>query len=427
MKKSPFLLKAFLCLALALSGAALSGAAPAVVSTPPEGSGFSAERLGRMDAVMQDYIARKQVAGALVLLKRDGKDVFLKPYGMMDIEKGKPMRTDTIFRLASMSKAVTTVAALILYEEGRFLLKDPVSKYIPEFRNSMVAVPPPAGSPEGTKFVLVPAHHQITIRDLMTHSAGLTYGDGPAKELYEKAGLTGWGFADRKERIGELMRRLGSLPLNGQPEEAFMYGYSTDLLGYLVEVVSGMPLDQFIEQRLCKPLGMVDTSFFLPPEKADRLMNVYGLEDGKLVLKETAENSEYVHGPRACFGGGAGLLSTANDYGRFLQMLLNGGELEGVRILSPKTVELARSNHVGDHFRFDQDAFGLGFWVIDEVGRYGELGSEGSYGWGSAYYPQYFVDPKERLLGVFLTQLRPAGDCDLNKKFKVLSYQALIK
>lgn len=427
MKKSPFLLKVSLCLALALSGAALFGAAPAVVATPPEGSGFSAERLGRMDVVMNDYVARKQVAGALVLLKRDGKDVFLKPYGLMDVEKGKPMQTDTIFRMASMSKAVTTVAALILYEEGKFLLKDPVSKYIPEFRNSMVAIPAPAGSPEGTKFVVVPAHRQITIRDLMCHTAGLTYGDGPAKELYEKARLTGWSFVNRDETIGEAMRRLGSLPLNGQPGEAFMYGYGTDLLGYLVEVVSGMPLDKFIEERITKPLRMTDTSFFLPPEKAERLMNVYGLEDGKLVLKETADTSAYIKGPRKCFGGGAGLLSTANDYGRFCQMLLNGGELDGTRILGPKTIELARTNQVGGKFMWDQDGFGLGFWVINDLGNYGELGSPGSYGWGSAFYPQYFIDPKERLLGVFLTQLMPAGDCDLNRKFKVLSYQALIK
>jgi CubicO group peptidase (beta-lactamase class C family) len=405
----------------------LGWSSPAPVTTPPPESGVSAERLQRMDKVINDYIARKQLAGAVVLLKRDGKDVFLNTYGMQDIEAGKPMRTDTIFRIASMSKAVTTVAALILYEEGKFLLKDPVGKYIPAFAHSTVAVPPPAGSPADVKFVTVPAKRAITIRDLMTHTSGLNYGDGIIKDAYTQANFHSWYFADKDETIGDAMQRLATLPLSSQPGEAWVYGYNTDLLGYLVEVVSGQPLDKFIEERICKPLKMTDTSFFLPPEKADRLMPVYGLEDGKLLLKETSANSDYVKGPRKCFSGGAGLLSTAGDYGRLLQMLLNGGELDGVRILSPKTVALMHENHVGKLYTRDTDAFGLGFWVMKDVGYYGELGSEDSFGWGSAYYPQYFVDPKERLVGIFFTQLKPAGNLDLVQKFKILSYQAIVK
>jgi CubicO group peptidase (beta-lactamase class C family) len=219
---------------------------------------------------------------------------------------------------------------------------------------------------------------------------------------------------------------LATLPLHGHPGESWQYGYGTDVLGYLVEVVSGQTLDRFIEERICRPLRMTDTSFFLPLEKAPRLAPVYGLEKGKLTLREPTEKSDYVHGPRKCLSGGAGLLSTARDYGRFLQMLLNGGQLDGVRILSPKTVELMIANHTGDKFKRDTNAFGLGFWVNQDLGAHGELSSEGAYGWGSAYYPQYLVDPKEGVVSFFMTQLLPAGGLDLNRKLKVSVYQAIV-
>lgn len=392
----------------------------------PADLGFSVERLGRLDNAINTNIAEHQLAGAVVLIRRDGRDAVLKAYGLQDIEKAKPMQADTIFRIASMSKAVTTVAVMMLYEEGRFLLNDPVSNYLPAFKNAVVATPAPGGS-SGTGFTTVPAKKPITIRHLLTHTAGLTYGDGPAKDLYEKAHLSGWYFANHDETIGEAVDRLATLPLNGQPGEAWQYGFSSDVLGRLVEVVSGMPLDKFFEDRIFKPLKMVDTSFYLPPDKVARFANVYGLGAGKLVLEETAETSDYVKGPRKCFSGGAGLLSTITDYGRLLQMLLNDGELEGVRLLSPKTVDLMHLNHTGDKYRRDTTAFGLGFWVNEDPGAYGELGTEGAYGWGSAYYPQYLVDPKERLIAIFMTQLRPAGNSDLNQRFKVLTYQALVK
>lgn len=415
----------FMLLGLSLAGITpLSFAEPA---TTPTDLGFSIERLGRLDAAINGSIADRQLAGAIMLIRRDGRNAVLKAYGMQDLENAKPMQIDAIFRIASMSKAVTTVAALMLYEEGRFLLNDPVSKYLPAFKNSMVAVPAPAGSPPGVTFVTEPAKKPITIRNLLTHTAGLTYGDGPAKEVYEKANLYGWYFANHDETIGQAIDRLATLPLNGQPGEAWQYGFGTDVLGRLVEVISGMPLDRFFEERIFKPLKMQDTCFFLPAEKANRLANVYGIEDGKLVLKETAETSDYIKGPRKCFSGGAGLLSTISDYGRLLQMLLNDGELDGVRLLSPKTVDLMHANHTGDKYRRDTTGFGLGFWVNEDPGAYGELGTEGAYGWGSAYYPQYLIDPKERLIAVFMTQLRPAGTTDLNQKFKVLTYQALVK
>jgi CubicO group peptidase (beta-lactamase class C family) len=405
----------------------LASTALAAPAATPEALGFSTERLGRLDAVIQDNVDQHKIAGAVMFIARDGQTAHLKAYGQQDIEGGKPMATDAIFRIASMSKAVTTIAALILYEEGRFMLNDSVAKYLPAFANAVVAVPPHPGSPAGTKYSTVPAKRPISIRDLMRHTAGLTYGDGLAAYDYKKANLTGWYFADRDETIGEAIDRLGKLPLHGQPGEQWQYGYSTDVLGRLVEVVSGMPLDRFMAERIFQPLKMPDTSFFLPPGKESRLANVYGVEEGKLVLKESTAKSDYVQGPRRCFSGGAGLLSTAGDYGRLLQMLLNEGELDGVRLLSPKTVRLMQANHTGDKYLRDVSAFGLGFWVNEDPGHYGELVSEGAYGWGSAYFPQYVVDPREKIVALFMTQLRPTGGSDLNQKFKVLVYQALVK
>ena len=404
----------------------LTFAAPPVA---PDPRGFSAERLKRLDAVIEDHIARQQIAGAIMYIARDGQPVHLKAYGQRDIEAQQPMTEDTIFRIASMSKAITTIAAMMLYEEGRFLLKDPVSKYLPAFAKSVVAVPPPADAPAGTPFTTVPARRAITIRDLLCHTAGLTYGDGPAVDLYKRANLHGWYFADHNETIAEAVDRLATLPLHGHPGEAWQYGFGTDVLGRLVEVISGQPLDRFIEERICRPLGMTDTSFFLPLEKADRFAAVYGMENGRAVLKENSAKTDYIHGPRKCFSGGAGLLSTTRDYARILQLLLNEGELDGVRLLSPKTVQLTRANHLGDKYRAnaDTDGFGLGFWVNGDLGFYGELGTEGAYGWGSAYFPQYVIDPKERLIILFMAQLRPAGGVDLRHKVKVLTYQALLK
>ncbi len=390
--------------------------------------GFDESRLHRLDAVIDESIAQKRLAGGVIYIARDGQIAQLKAYGMQDIEKGKPMPVDAIFRIASMSKAVTSVAAMILYEEGKFMLHDPISRFIPGFKNSVVAVPAPEdGSSRGRKFVTVPAKRGIQIRDLLTHTAGLTYGTGLAADLYKEAGLSGWYFANKNETIGEAVDRLAKLPLHGQPGESWQYGYSSDVLGRLVEVASGMPLDRFVKERITDPLRMADTCFFLPVEKADRLAPVYGIKDGVLTLQETSETSDYIHGPRKCFSGGAGLLSTISDYGRFLQMLLNGGELDGARILGPKTVELMHANHTGKKYERDTSAFGLGFWVNDDLGYYGELGTEGSYGWGSAYFPQYLIDPKERMVAIFMTQLMPAGGLDLNQKFKVLTYQALIR
>jgi CubicO group peptidase (beta-lactamase class C family) len=410
-----------ICVAIAVMAFAPGARAAEAVA---EKLGFSAQRLERFDRAIQDEIDRHRIAGVVAYVARDGQPVRFRSYGLQDIEANKPMSNDAIFRIASMSKAVTSVAIMMLYEEGRLMLHDPVSKFIPAFKNSVVAVPPPADAAPGTKYVTVPVKRPIQIRDLLTHTAGLTYGDGLAVDAYKAANLYGWYFADKDETLAQAIDRLATLPLHAQPGEKFQYGYSTDVLGRVVEVISGQPLDRFFEERIFRPLKMTDTCFFLAPENAARLATVYGLENGQL---SKSDQGMYVSGPRKCFSGGAGLLSTASDYGRLLQLLLNGGELDGVRILSPKTVELMRSNHTGTRYTEKTGAFGLGFWVMENVGYNGELGTTGSFGWGSAYFPQYLVDPKERIVAFILTQLRPAGDQDLNERFKVLMYQALIK
>lgn len=413
--------------ALLRAGVALALATVATAAGPAEGHGFSTERLKRLDAVVQEQIAQKHLAGAVVYVARDGQPVHFRAYGQQEIETGKAMPTDAIFRIASMSKALTTTAIMMLYEEGKFMLHDPVGKFIPGFAKSQVAVAPPAGSPADVKYVLVPAKRPIQIRDLLTHTAGLTYGDGPAVELYKQAKLYSWYFADKDETLAEAIDRLATLPLHGQPGESWQYGFSSDVLGRVVEVASGMPLDRFFQERIFGPLKMVDSGFFLPPEKAARLAPVYGYEKGELTLRENSAKTDYIQGPRKCFSGGAGVLSTTGDYARFLQMLLNGGELDGVRLLSPKTVELMHANHTGEKYVRDTGGFGLGFWVNTDLGYFGELGTEGAYGWGSAYFPQYLVDPKEKIVALLMTQLKPASGLDLNQKFKVMMYQALIE
>jgi CubicO group peptidase (beta-lactamase class C family) len=410
-------------LALALACATLTHA-PVTCAAPPKAGeavtaqGFSAERLQRLDAAIDEQIARQQLAGGVMAVLRDGKPVVFKAYGQRDVENAQPMRTDTIFRIASMTKALTSVAAMILYEEGRFLLKDPVSRYLPAFANLQVA-----RADGGTEKPRRP----LTIHDLLTHTAGMSYGPGPAKAAYDAAGMKDWYLVGHDETLAAWTDRLAALPLQGQPGEAFIYGYATDVLGRLVEVVSGQPLDRFIKERITDPLRMPDTSFFLPPQKLDRLANVYGLEGGQLKLMETPARSDFVNGPRKLLSGGAGMLSTAGDYTRFLQMLLNKGELDGVRILAPKTVALMTADHLGSKSGGDADGFGLGFWVNVRTGGFKELGSEGAFGWGSAYFPQYTVDPRERLVILFMTQLRPAGNSTLHLRVRNLTYQALVR
>jgi CubicO group peptidase (beta-lactamase class C family) len=407
--------------AIWLIAAALLQAASLPKAKPSE-VGLSAERLDRLTQVMQGYIDRGKIAGMVTLVARNGRVAYLRPFGKLDL-KGAPLPVNGIFRIASQTKAVTSVAVIILQEEGKLLLDDPISRYIPEFANTRVAVL--SGDKKTKGYTTVPAKRPITIRDLLTHTAGISYGDGLARDEYLAAGIQGWFLADKTEPIGEIVKKLATLPFDAQPGEKWVYGYNTDILGYLVERLSGMTLADFFAKKITGPLGMTDTLFFLPEDKLSRFTSVYGVDEkGGLKLMEDARDNSYVKGPRVCFAGGAGLLSTAEDYARFLLMLQGGGELDGARILSPNSVELMTVDHVGD--LYDPQGFGLGFWVTERLGRNGQPGSVDSFGWGGAYHTTYWVDPAEKLVAVLMTQLLPAGNSDLHAKFRAMVYQSIV-
>ncbi|MEP7346420.1 MAG: serine hydrolase domain-containing protein [Gemmatimonadaceae bacterium] len=395
---------------------------------PPAKSGvLSAERVVRIDRALQGYVDRNEVAGAVALVMRDGRIAYEKAVGWSDKEAERRMAPDAIFRIASQSKAITSVAVLILVEEGKIGLNDPVSQYIPTFAKTSVVATADQGRPT------VPAKRAITITDLLTHTAGISYGtDASVAAMYQSKGLGpaagyGWYTADKDEPICTLMERLGTLPFVSQPGEAFVYGYNTDILGCVIERASGMPLDEFIRTRITKPLRMSDTYFFLPPEKKNRLTAVYGSKpDGTIERAPDGAKGQghYVEGPRMSFSGGAGLLSTARDYARFLQMLLNGGTLDGARILAPHSVQLMTTNQLGTLFSNSGLGFGLGFETTDRYGANG-MSSVGTFSWGGAYGTQYRADPKERLVIVLMIQMLP-NSATLGDRFPNLVYQALV-
>jgi CubicO group peptidase (beta-lactamase class C family) len=336
------------------------------------------------------------------------------------------MTTDTIFRIASQTKAITSVAILSLMEEGKIGLNDPAGRYIPGFAKTTVAVE--SGSPAAT----VPAKRQITIRDLLTHTAGISYGTNPSvASAYEQKGLGpaagfGWYTADKSEPVCETMERLATLPFVAQPGEEWVYGYNTDILGCIAERVAGVPLDDLIRTRITAPLGMKDTQFFLPAAQRDRLAAVYAVgTDGRITRAPDGPRGQgnYVDGPRRSFAGGAGLLSTARDYTRFLEMIRNGGVLDGVRILAPRTVELMTTNQVGTLHSATGLGFGLGFETTDRYGANG-LDSVGAFGWGGAYGSMYRVDPTSRVVMSLMVQLLPNRG-DIGTRFPTLVYQAL--
>src|SRR5688572_15946059 len=333
----------------------------------PEEVGLSTQRLERLTSTFQKYVDDNRLAGAVVLVARRGKVAYLHAFGARDRESQAKMREDAIFRIASQSKALVSVAAMILQEEGALLIGDPVSKYLPEFQKTTVAVAKTGGG-----YDVVDARRPITIRDLLTHTAGIGYGGGPARDKWAEAKIQGWYFADRDEPIAATVARMAALPFDAQPGERYVYGYATDVLGVVIERVAGVPLDEFLRQRVFEPLEMHDTHFYLPPSKAERLAAVYTLRAGRLERSASGAGmntqGQYVDGPRRSMSGGAGLVSSAHDYARFLQMLLNGGVLDGRRLLSPRTIALMTTDHVGKLFstgwRVPGAGFGLGFEVL---------------------------------------------------------------
>jgi CubicO group peptidase (beta-lactamase class C family) len=392
-----------------------------------QAAGFSAERLDKIGPMLQRYVDDGSIVGAVTLVMRDGVVVQQSVVGWADKEGRKQMRDDTLFRIASQTKALTSVAVLQLVEEGKLSLTMPVSKVIPSFAETTVAVT------QNGQTTIVPAKREITIRDLLTHTAGISYGTQAwIAAQYEAKGLgpaagNGWYFADKKEPVCDAMERLGTLPFVAQPGEAYVYGYNTDVLGCVVERVSGQTLEQFLKSRIIEPLGMTDTFFYVPTNKRDRLAAVYANVDGKAARAAEGPKGQghYVEGPRRAFSGGAGLVSTAKDYARFLEMIRRDGEIDGKRILSPRSVALMRTNQIGTLHSPDGMGFGYGFQTTD---RYGANGMEtpGSFGWGGAYGSNYRIDPKERLVTVFMIQMLPLNH-DVRERFSAMVYQSLLE
>jgi len=394
-------------------------------------NGFSLERLARVDQLLDAYVADGRLAGIVALVLRDGKPVYERAVGWADKEAGRKMAMDTEFRIASQTKALTSVAILQLMEEGKLTLNDRAGKWIPTFANTTVAVL----KENGGGFSTVPAKRPILIKDLLTHTAGVNYGTTPeVAAQYEAKGLGpaagyGWYFADKDEPICDSMERLGTLPFVAQPGDAYVYGYSTDILGCIVEKASGVSLDEFIRSHITGPLGMKDTNFFVPTAQRERLAAVYGSDAGGKAVRQ-AEGAKgqghYVDGPRKGFSGGAGLVSTARDYATFLEALRNGGTLGKVRILSPHAVRLMTTNQIAEGLKTPRGlGFGYGFETHDKYGVSG-MESVGSFGWGGAYGTYYRVDPEERLVTVLMVQLLP-NSTDLTDKFKASIYQALLQ
>lgn len=415
---------AFFC-ALVLS-AAVAQEVPVV---KPETVGLSPERLERIAGTVQRSIDEKRIAGAVTLVARRGHVAWFKAQGMADREAGKPMRPDTMFRICSMTKPITSAAVMMLYEEGHFLLDDPVSKYLPEFKNPKVLVKPASGAP-----YTIPATHEITIRDLLRHTSGITYHwNEDLGPMYKDANVAS-GLLPYDGTIEDSTKRLAGLPLLFNPGEKFEYSLGVDVLGRLVEVLSGKPLDEFFRTRIFEPLGMKDTYFYPPDGKLERLATAYTYYDEKGLnrfpdtpITEGAftYSADYpARGPKKLFSGGAGLVSTAADYARFCQMMLDGGKVGSTRLLSRKSVELMTQDQLGK-ISPDQ-GFGLGFGVNGVKAPLSELGSPGEYNWGGFFYTAFSIDPKEQMIVIFMGQLHPAGDLTLDRQVNELAYQAII-
>ncbi|MEZ4700193.1 MAG: serine hydrolase domain-containing protein [Rhodothermales bacterium] len=403
---------------------------PPLAEASPESVGMSAERLARIDAMCREAVADGDVPGVVALVARHGKIVFWKAYGSADNQAGRALKRDDIFRIASQSKAITSTAVMMLWEEGRFQLDDPISKYIPAFKNPQVLQ---SFQYRDTTYTTVPASREIRIRDLLTHTSGLGYGviDGDERfqMMYEKAGVTDL-FTTENISIEESVKKLATLPLHHNPGEKFTYSEGLDVLGYFIEVVSGKPFDVFLRERLFDPLGMNDTWFYLPENKGDRLVAVQrkSSEGDWERYPVTFYDPDYPRkGARRFFSGGAGLSSTAKDYATFLQMYLNGGELNGTRILSRTTIETMMSNQTGDLYGTStRNYYGLAFGVVDEHGEArGGQGSAGTFTWGGYFNTQYFADPQEELVGILMKQTQGPTTDETGWKFQLLVGQAV--
>jgi CubicO group peptidase (beta-lactamase class C family) len=390
--------------------------------------GISEERLARIDSMCIQAIEDNDLPGVVVLVARNGKIVYNKAFGMADAESKRPLQKDDIFRLASQSKAITATAVMMLWEEGRFRLDDPISKYIPEFKDPVVLDSVLA---DGT-IITKPAEEEISIRHLLTHTSGIGYGvidgDDRMKKIYKEAGIIDL-FTTEKISIGDNIKKLASLPLHHNPGEKFTYGESYDVLGYFIEVLSGMPFDTYLQEHIFGPLEMNNTAFYLPKSKEDRLVAVQTKEEDKWInYPVTFYDPDYpIKGAKQFLSGGAGLCSTAEDYAKFLQMYLNKGELNGKRLLSRTTVNVIMGNQIGDLWGENPDSFhGLAFMVQTQKGEdKGGSGSKGTFSWGGYFNTSYFADPEEQIIGIILKQTRNINSDQTGWKFKILVEQSI--
>lgn len=422
-----------------LPGARLQAQLPRATA---ESVGMSPERLARIPEALRAAVARGDVAGAVSLLARDGRIVALDSAGVATLGGGRPAGARTLFRIASMTKPVTSVAAMMLVEEGRLALTDPVAKYLPEFARVQVALVERDSAGAVTSARTVPARRRMTVRDLLTHRSGLTYGfldAGPVGEGYRRDGVSD-GVGSTGSTLADNVRRLAAQPLVAEPGTRWQYGLSTDVLGRVVEVAAGMPLERVFRERIFQPLGMHDTGFWVDDARLDRLSALHvmvrdtlravpdsgaSFDGGRLRIP----GGEALRGSRTYFSGGAGLVSTVGDYARFAQMLLDGGALDGVRLLSPKTVELMAASATNDLPAAAVGAgmhFGLGFGIVADLGATGRLGSEGTFGWSGIFGTDFWVDPTERMIGVLMVQVLPQR-VRVSDVFRTMAYQAVTR
>ena len=394
---------------------------PAFAQTPAP---FAPDRLKRLDELMQGFIDKGIAPNAVTYVMHNGKVVHYKAYGYRNLETKIPLRRDDIFRIASQSKALTTAALMTLFEEQKFLLDDPIAKYIPAFKDPKVLTS--VDKEKGT-YQTRPAIRDITIRHLLAHNAGIPY-EHPLQDRPEFS--VPFFNSLKPDKLEDVVNRIAARPLTKDPGEGFVYGLNTDVIGRLVEILSGKSLDAALRERVLEPLGMKDTHFYLPADKADRLVELYskGSADKPLTLHTNNDYRTYpVAGAKTYFSGGAGLSSTIEDYARFCQMMLNGGSLGGRRILARKTVEMMLRNEIGESEVWDrQDKFGLGFQLITDRSHYGDQATPGAYTWGGMYCSEYTIDPKENLIMLVFTNVQPyAHYTEFVRKFRMAVYQAL--
>jgi CubicO group peptidase (beta-lactamase class C family) len=406
--------------------------------------GFAPEALARIDTMLDDSVARREIAGGAALVARNGKVVYLATSGQRDAEAGLPIESSTIYRIASMTKPVTSVAVMMLREQGKLRLDDPLSRFIPEFKAAKVLATKPTGK-TGPEPATVPAEREITIHDLLTHTSGLTYRFFDATGLYAAAGVSD-GLCETPGNIADNVARIAKVPLLHQPGTAWQYGLNTDVLGRVVEVASGRTLDELFRERIFQPLGMIDTHFIVPEPKRHRLASLYGpatdksiqrVNPGRVQLGDLVYSATYpTWDASRYFSGGAGLSSTIGDYARFLQMVLNRGELDGTRLLMPESVDLMSRNQIGQlqiGFPHHGDAFGYGFGVLTARGKteafrrasYDDVASVGTLSWGGAFNSYFWVDPERRLIGILMTQIYPSDHLKVREQFKRFVYEAM--